>query len=97
MKQQSGFATVELVIVAVILAAVSVTGYYVWQNHNIPTQTASSTQPAATTSSPSVATLPAPQITTASSLNSAMQVLNQTSVSSSNTDSTQLSTQSQSF
>ena len=98
MKKHSnaGFAAVELIVVVVILAAIVVVGYYVIKNHNTQSPTALSpvtTQPV----SPPVTTAVAPQVTSPSGLTSAMQALDSTSVSSSNIDSSQLSTQSQSF
>ena len=92
-KHQSGFAAVELVVSLVIIAAVVGVGYYVWHEHNTsPTVATVSTSSAY--HSPSTAAPVAPTITKASDLNSAMQALNQTNVTLSNTDSSQLSTQS---
>ena len=93
-KQQSGFAVVELVVALVIVVALAGVGYYVWHNHKVT--------PATTTSSlnyqsPTTTTPVAPKINNASDLNGAMAALNQTSVTSSNTDSSQLSTQSSGF
>lgn len=96
MKKQSGFAGLELLVVVVIAAAVALVGYYVWQGHNVKT-TSLPVASSSNVSSPPVTTPPAPQITTASDLSSAMQALNGTSVSSNNTDSSQLTTQSQGF
>jgi Tfp pilus assembly protein PilE len=94
MKKQSGFAGLELLVVVVIVAAIAFVGYYVWQGYSSKTTPVTSSVAAV---SPSVTTLPAPKITTVSSLNTAMQVLNSTSVSSNNADSSQLTTQSQGF
>lgn len=98
-QSQSGFAVVELVVVVVILAAIAGVGYYIWNSHKTNTPAASNTS---TTSSlgyqsPTTSTPTAPQVNSASDLNSAMSALNQTSVSSSNTDSSQLSTQASGF
>jgi flagellar basal body-associated protein FliL len=94
-KQQSGFAVVELIVVLVIVVAVAGVGYYVWhgrKTNNPPITTASSNY-----QSPPVTMPTAPQINNTSDLNSAMTALNQTSVSSSNTDSSQLTTQANGF
>ena len=107
MNKQSGFALIEGIIVIVVLAALVVVGYYVIHskssNSNVApvastmSSTKAGTSEATTPSGPTVATPAAPQITTASDLNAAMQALNGTSVSSNNVDSSQLTTQSQSF
>ena len=93
-NSKSGFAVVEAVIIVVIVAAIAVTGYYVWKNHN---NSKPSTASSLNYQSPPVTTPSAPQVTTASDLNGAVQALNQTSVSSSNVDSTQLSNQASGF
>ena len=93
-SSKSGFAAIETVITVVIVAAIAVTGYYVWRNHN---NSQSSTASSLNYQSPPVTTPGAPQVTTASDLNSAVQALNQTSVSSNNVDSTQLSNQAAGF
>ncbi len=93
-NSKSGFAAVEGVIIVVVVAAIAVTGYYVLRNH---TGTGSSNTASLNYQSPTINTPSAPQITAASDLNSAVQALNQTSISSSNVDSTQLSTQTSGF
>ena len=99
MKKQSGFAAVEGIIVVVIVAAVAVVGYYVIHNNSTATPTTASTYSSGSTAAnvPPVTTPVAPQITTASDLNSAMRAINGTSVSSNNVDNSQLTTQSQSL
>jgi len=98
MKKQSGFAGLELLVVVVIVAAVAFVGYYVWHGHDIkttpivPVAANSSAVPSSSTSVPA-----APQITTASDLNKAMQAINETHVSSNTADSSQLATQTQGF
>jgi flagellar basal body-associated protein FliL len=98
MKKQSGFAGLELLVVVVIVIAVAFVGYYVWHGNNVKsTPLVPPVANSSTTTSAPVTTPPAPQITTASNLNQAMQALNGTSVSSNSTDSSQLTTQSQGF
>ena len=94
---QAGFAVVELVIVLVIVAAIAGVGYYVWHSHQATPNTTATTTGSSSYQSPTTTVPPAPQVNTASDLKSAMTALNQTSVSSSNTDSSQLSTQTSGF
>jgi cell division protein FtsN len=97
-QSQSGFAIVELVMVAVVLAVIVIAGYYVLHNRKTnSSSTSTSSSLVAGYQSPTTTTPPAPQINSASDLNSAMSALNQTSVGSSNTDSSQLTTQTNSF
>lgn len=96
-RTQIGFAAVELVIVVVLLAAIAGTGYYVLRNRSKSTPTTASNTSASTSQTSSAATPTAPQINSASDLNSAMQALNQTSVTAGSTDSSQLTTQSSGF
>lgn len=93
-QQTSGFAIVELVIVVVVLAVVAAAGYVVWQNHKANQNAANST---ASYQSPATSVPAAPQVNNASDLTNAMSALNQTSVTSNNVDSTQLSTETSSF
>lgn len=95
-QSQSGFAVIELVLIVVIVAVIAGVGYYVWNSHKA-TPTTAATITASSYQSPPVTTQTAPQVTSPSDLNSAMRTLNQTSVSSSNTDSSQLSTQANGF
>ncbi len=102
-KNKLGFATVEVIIAAVIVLAVAGVGYYVWHSKQVAnttpvnkTATTVST-PAGSYKSPTTKTPVAPQVTNAASLNTAMNALNQTSISSSNVDSNQLSTQASAF
>ncbi len=94
-QNQSGFTIVEGIVVVVVMVAFIGVGYYVWQKHKITPTTPRSVSNSY--QSPSVTTLTAPQVSNAADLNTAMQVLNQTSISSSNTDSSQLSTQVSGF
>lgn len=89
-KQQLGFTVVELVIVLVSVAAIASVGYYVWQHHQ-------STTTRLSYKSPTVATPVAPPINSSADLKNALQALNQTSVSSSKTDSSQLSSHAAGF
>ena len=94
-QSQAGFSVVELVVGLVIVAVIAGVGYYVWHGHMatpVATTTGSTSYQSPTTSAPV-----APQISNASDLNSAMTALKQTSVTSSNTDSSQLSTQANGF
>lgn len=91
----SGFAAVELLIVVVVLAAIAGVGYFVWNKLNAQSTPASTSTTAYT--SPPVTVPTAPQVNSASDLNSAMTALNQTTVSSSNVDSSQLTTDTSGF
>ena len=94
MKKQSGFATVELVIVVLVLAAIVGAGYYVLHSKKASPAAAVSSQ--ASYVAP-VTTPTAPQITSAASLKADMNAINATSVSSNMTDSNSLSSQAQGF
>ncbi len=93
MKKQSGFASIELVLLVVIVAAIAGVGYYVVNNRNTG-QTSASFISSTSTPNTSVATLPMPQINTTSDLSNALNVLNQTNVGANSIDSSQLTTQS---
>lgn len=99
MKKQSGFATVELLVVVIVLAVVAGAGYFVMHNNStkLNQTAATTTSTAAANNVPPVTTPPAPQITSTASLSTALQVLNETSVSSNATDSNNLTTQSSGF
>ncbi len=97
MKKQSGFAGLELLVVVVIVVAVAFVGYYVWHGNNIKTTPVVPVSTNSSVASSSTAVPSAPQITTASDLNKAMQALNDTHVSSNTADSSQLATQAQGF
>ena len=99
MKRQSqlGFAIADLVIVVVIAAAIVTTGIFVWHEHNKSTSPSPITTASSSYQSPTTSTPTAPQINNPSDLNNAMTALNQTSISSSNVDSSQLSTYSSGF
>jgi prepilin-type N-terminal cleavage/methylation domain-containing protein len=96
-KTHSGFAAIELLVVVVIVAAVVAVGYYVAKNHDQSTPSLATTTSSSQSASSLPATPTAPQITTAADLKIAMRDLNNASVSSNNTYSTQLATQSQGF
>lgn len=94
-KSQSGFSVVELLLLVVLVLAVAGVGYYVWHaNKTSLAPSPSNVVKKATYTSPPVTTASAPTITNKSDLNSAYQLLNQTSIYSNNTDSSQLSVQS---
>jgi Tfp pilus assembly protein PilV len=103
-KNQTGFSAIEGLIVVVVVVAVGVLGYYVYQ-HNYKTKAGVVTVKASKTNnpaylgykSPTTSTQVPPTITSASSLTTAYNVLNQTSVSSNNVDSAQLSSQASNF
>lgn len=98
MKKQSGFAGLELIVVVFVIAAVVFVGYYVIHGNNVASKASPiATNTTSTPVSPPVTTATAPQITNASDLNSALQAINSTSVSSNNTDSNTLTAQSQGF
>lgn len=93
---QTGFSVIEFALVLVVIVALGGIGYVVWHSHKPSSQSGTTT----TTSSyvpPSTSTPAAPQVNSASDLNSAMQALNQTDVTAGNTDSSQLGTQASSF
>ncbi|HUY53439.1 MAG TPA: hypothetical protein VMV24_02600 [Candidatus Dormibacteraeota bacterium] len=105
-KQRSGFAVIELIIILVVLIAITSTGYYIWHKSKttpsiktakITSSTAATNTAALNYQSPPTTTVTAPQVSTSSDLNSAMQSLNQASISSNNTDNSQLSTQASGF
>lgn len=93
---QAGFTVVEVVLVIIVLTGLVGSGYYVWHKHNHKSPTATISQ-TSNYQSPAVTTQSAPQVKNASDLNSAIQVLNQTNITSSNTDSSQLSTEASGF
>lgn len=93
MKKQSGFATVELVLLAVIVAAIAGVGYYVIKNHNTGQSTAAFINAETSTSAP-VTTPPVPQVNTTADLTTAFNTLSQTSIGANSNDSSQLTTQS---
>lgn len=94
---QPGFAVIELVVSVVILAAIAGAGYYVWYGHNTSPPTTVATTGSSGYRSPTTSAPTAPEVNSASDLNSAMAALNQTSISSSNQDSSQLSTETSGF
>ncbi len=94
---ESGFSIAEIILGVVILAAIIFVGINVAKS-----QSGNNTGSTATTSvtapqSNSVATPAAPQINNASDLNSALQALNNTSISASSSDSSQLSAEASAF
>ena len=96
-QTQSGFAAAELVLAVVLVAAIVGVGIFVWHEHNKSNSPTTASTSSSGYVSPTTSTPPAPQINKASDLNSAMNALNQTSVSSSNVDSNQLSAYSSNF
>lgn len=95
---QSGIAVVELAVVLVVLVALGGAGYYVWHSHKANNNnTTATTTSSSSYQSPSTSVPAAPQVNSASDLNSAMSALNQTNVTAGNTDSSQLSTQASAF
>ena len=100
-QSQAGFAVVELAVIVVVLAGLGGISYFVWSQHqdkNKHTPTVSSvTAPAVASQSTSPSTPTAPQVNSASDLNSAAQALDQTDTSASNSDSSQLSSQASGF
>ena len=95
MKKQSGFASVELVVLVVVVAAIAGVGYYVVKNRNNDVGQSNATF-ISSVSSPndSVATVPTPNINSTADLSTALNALNQTNVGANSTDSSQLTTQS---
>ena len=99
-NRRTGFAVLELIVVIVLVIAILGVGYYVWHNRKSGVKTTSTSAPSTTSKyqSPTTTTpLAPPQVNNSADLNAAMQALNQTSISSSNTDSSQLSTQASGF
>ena len=100
--QQSGFAIVELVILVVVLAVLGGMSYFILHHTKKvqPATTASTVNVPAVenqTATTSTSVPAAPQVNSASDLNSAMQALNQTDMNANGTDSTQLGSQSSGF
>ncbi len=97
-NKENGFSAVEVILLVVIVLAIAGVGYYVWHSNKTSLAPANSTttKPVAYQSPPTV-TPPAPTVTKASDLNAAYQTLNQTSINSNSTDSSQLSVQSNGF
>jgi hypothetical protein len=94
MKKQSGFATVELVVLAVVLVAIAGIGYYVIRNHGANSGQSTASFINAESSPNTGVTVPtAPQINNTADLSSALNALNQTNIGANSTDSSQLSTQ----
>lgn len=97
-----GFGGVETLLVIIIAAALVSIGYFVWQHHQV--HTALQTQPASAKSVPGPAARtgsnnvqPAPQVNNTAELNNALQALNQANISSNNTDSSSLSSNTAGF
>ena len=98
-NRRTGFAVLELIVVIVLVIAILGVGYYVWHNRKSAVKTTHSSTVSTTSKyqSPTTVTPLAPQVNNSADLNAAMQALNQTSISSSNIDSSQLSTQANGF
>lgn len=100
-SNQDGFSAVEIVLVVVIVAILGFVGYTVYQRQAAKTASSSSPSSSQTASNPAakandVATAPA--ISSASDLDKATAVLDQTHPSgSSSTDSSQLDSQLSTF
>ncbi len=103
-KNQTGFSAIEGLIVVGAVIVIGALGYYVYQ-HNYKTKAGVVTVKASKANSPAylgyksptTTTQAPPTITSASSLTTAYNVLSQTSVSSNNVDSSQLSSQASNF
>lgn len=94
-KSQAGFSVVEVLLLVVLVLGIGGVGYYVWHaNKSALAPSSSDVVKQSSYQSPPVSTVSAPQVTKASDLSTAYQALNQTSVNSNNTDSSQLTTQS---
>lgn len=112
-NRQSGFALLEVILVVAVLAAAGLTAWWVYERQpGAKTASTADTLPGSTTTSPSgtssasainkslVATnVPAaPQIKSASDLDSALQTLDQTDPAAQNNgDTTQLNTSASGF
>lgn len=98
-NKQSGFALIEFAVILVVVAAVAGVGYTIWSRQHTSSRpvTNSSSTSFAPYKSPPTSVPSAPQITNASDLNAALQALNQTSITSNNTDSNQLYAQASGF
>ena len=98
---QKGFATWELALGVLVIAVIGFAGYHVYSLHNVATTGASNTTPATTAGSGSTSSIGvpvAPTVTDSSGLDQATAALNLTDPSGSSTsDSTQLSSQANSF
>lgn len=96
MKKSSGFTTVEGLVVALVVVALFAVGFYVANNKSSSTPASTATTASSATPVPTN-TVPAPQINNASDLTKAMADLNATSVSSNNSDNTQLTNEASAF
>ncbi len=93
---KSGFALFEAIIIVVIIVAIVAVGYLVIKGHK-SSGSNTALNNGSTYQSPTTSTPAAPQINSASDLNSAMSALNQAGISSNTTDSNQLSSQTSTF
>lgn len=91
-RRQSGFATLELILVAVVVALIGYVGFKYYQQRQKPAPTAATTPAAITAATPT-----APQINSTSDLDKASAALDQTNVDASSSDSSQLSSQTSNF
>ncbi len=98
-NRQAGFAILELIVVIIMIIAILGVGYYIWHNKKtaVKTSHASTVSTISKYQSPTTVTPVAPPVNNPAGLNTAMQALNQTSISSSNIDSSQLTAQASGF
>jgi hypothetical protein len=100
MTKQDGFTAAEAVLIIVFLVFVGSSGYLVWhhkQTSERASVAAASTASTQLTYSPPVTVPSVPAVTNAAGLTSALQVLNETDVTASSTDSAQLGSQASAF
>ncbi len=98
-KSNKGFSAIETVLLVVIVLAIAGVGYYVYKaNKNSLSPSTTPSVASAPYQSPPVTTVTPPAtISSASQLNTVYQELNQTAIGANNTDSNQLTAQSNGF
>jgi hypothetical protein len=97
-RRRSGFPFVKLAVVIVLVAGFIGGGYFAWQRYEV--QGTLNDNPAAfkfNYASPAVTTPSVPAITSTAGLGQAMNTLNETDVTGSSVDSTQLGVQASGF